>query len=836
MRTIKLMMLAALFAALTIFAGGASAQDATAQVRLVHVIPGVAGLDVYINGNLSAATLGYGEATTYINAPAGDLKVRVTLAGVSSTLWEQTISAPAGTAQTLVASSTDPLTFDVYEDSLGSVGLTTTRFSIVHAINGGPNVDIIAEGQPIALALPYRGSLNTIDAPANTYTFTVVPEGGSEDAPVLAATAFGLAARTSHMLVLYGPSNAPAALLLKAPVAPSADAGFLRIAHGAEGAPNVDVLVNGELIVPGLAFGKSSVHIPIEAGSYDVALNVAGGGSEITTTTVEVAAGEAQTVAAIGTLDDLRVEAYADDLSALSARTAVVSVINGISGATITLSTGSGMTIASGLAFGAASPAVAIDPARQTLSLTVNAGAVEATVEVPASSFYGGVYYNLVAVRDGGNFAVNISPTSLMQAINSAPGASAEIIGLNPTDVPPVAAATAEPTTAAAQPTTQVVVPNAPTAPTLPTARVVLDPGANLQLREYPRADARSLGLAPNGTVFSVNGREGAPIDILTGDVIALPDGSEWVDPATLLTDTDGDGKINGDLEPIDTWLNVTLSTADGNVTAWINALYVDVRNPRGEKQLLYELPTVPLNQPGSSEGNVVSTPVPPENFARAVVFNLDPGVSLNIRRTPEASAEVLARAQSGESPKLVGFGESGDWAFIEYTTPDGGTVRGWASTLYLRYEYRGRAVDLDEMTALALLQPVDEATLRGSVTAGTAPVVPPTPNPLRNVNVATVVGLDAGINLNLRRTPDTSAEVIAQIPNGATLRVLSRSGSLAWLEVEFEGQTGWVASLYTVLTFNGRPVALEDVPVNQGFSQTATPTSTPTATATPGA
>ena len=98
------------------------------------------------------------------------------------------------------------------------------------------------------------------------------------------------------------------------------------------------------------------------------------------------------------------------------------------------------------------------------------------------------------------------------------------------------------------------------------------------------------------------------------------------------------------------------------------------------------------------------------------------------------------------------------------------------------------------------------------------------------------MVGLDAGVNLNLRRTPDTNAEVLLQVPMGASMRVISRSGSEAWLEVEFDGTTGWVASLYTVLSFNGRSVRLADIPVNGTFSATATPTPTPAPTATPGA
>lgn len=825
MRVVRLIVLATAVLLLAL-PMGVSAQDAGAQVRLVHVIPAVAGLDVYINGNLTASNLGYGQSTGYVDTPAADLTVRVTLAGVTSTLWEQVVPAPPNSALTLIASSTDPLTFDVFEDSLDEVGLTTTRFMVIHAVNGAPNVDIIAEGQTIATGLPYRGFLNTIDVPANTYTFTVVPEGGSSDAPIVPATSFALAGRTSHMLVLYGPATAPSALLLKAPLDVAGDVGFVRVSHGADGAPNVDVLFNDDLVVPGLAFGESSVHIPVEAGSYTVTLRVAGGGAEITTAELEVAAGSAQTLAAVGTLDDLRVSAFADSIEFVAPRTAVVSLINGIPGSVVSLTLEDGTVVASGLAFGDASEAVTLSPSRQASTMSVAVGEVAADIDIPAIAFYGGTYVNLIAVREGGSFGLDVNPTDLALAMNSAPGAAETLTSAEPTALP-TTVAVAQPTPApqSPAPTVQSIV-TAPTVPSLPTARVVLDPGANLQLREYPRADARSLGLAPSGTVFTVNGRVGAPIDILTGDVIPLPDGTDWVDPVTLLTEP------NQDLEAVDTWINVSLTTADGEVTAWVNALYVDLRNPRGERQLLRDLPTVPQNRPGSSTGTVVSTPVPPENFARAIVFNLDPGVGLNIRRTPDSAGEVLGRMEAGQNARLIGIGQSGDWAFVEFEPAEGGTISGWAGTLYLRYEYRGRSVTLDEVRALNLLTDVDEATRRGVVTAGAPPLVQPTQDPLRNVNVATVIGLDPGVSLNLRRTPSVDAEVLTQIPLGAQVRVLSRSGSEAWLEVEYDGLVGWVASLYTTLSFNGRPVNIADIPVNTTFNATATPT--PTATAAP--
>ncbi|NOG49259.1 MAG: DUF4397 domain-containing protein [Chloroflexi bacterium] len=217
----------------------------------------------------------------------------------------------------------------------------------------------------------------------NTYTFTVVPEGGSSDAPFIPPTSAALAGRTSHMLVLYGPATAPSTLLLKAPVEVAGDVGFVRVSHGADGAPNVDVLFNGDLVVPGLAFGESSVHIPVEAGSYTATLRVAGGGSEITTADVEVVAGGAQTVAAVGSLDDLRVAAFTDTIDAVAPRSTVVSLINGIAGSMVSLTLEDGTSIASGLAFGEASAAVTLSPSRQALTMSVAVGEVAADINIP---------------------------------------------------------------------------------------------------------------------------------------------------------------------------------------------------------------------------------------------------------------------------------------------------------------------------------------------------------------------------------------------------------------------------------------------------------------------
>jgi uncharacterized protein YgiM (DUF1202 family) len=357
---------------------------------------------------------------------------------------------------------------------------------------------------------------------------------------------------------------------------------------------------------------------------------------------------------------------------------------------------------------------------------------------------------------------------------------------------------------------------------------VVLDPGVNIQLRQFPSSEAFSLGLAPSGTILAVNGREGGPADA-DGNPIPLEDGTDWVDPATLLADE------TADLEPGQTWLNIIYSTPDGGtITAWVNAQFLDVDDPRGNRQRLAALPLVPRNQPGEAQNTGVTSPTAQEAFVEAIVTQLDAGVNLNIRRTAASDSEVLARVASGTALELIGLGESGDWAFVRYRPLEGGAITGWANTQYLAYQFRGAPIDFEEMETRELLDPVDEATLRGDVSDDAPALSEPTRSPLRDVIVGTVIPLNEGILLNLRRNPNAQSEVIAKIPSGTQLVITSQTLSGEWLQTEFEGVAGWVSTQYVTLSFNQRAFLLADVPFNDDLVVLASATATMTSDAPP--
>src|SRR5262245_13114492 len=98
---------------------GILAQDGDgAMLRFVHVIPGASAIDIYTDGQLTISGLDFGAASTYVNVAAGPHQLTVTQSGATTPLWQQDVSPAAGSALTLVASSTSSLTFTVFEDDL----------------------------------------------------------------------------------------------------------------------------------------------------------------------------------------------------------------------------------------------------------------------------------------------------------------------------------------------------------------------------------------------------------------------------------------------------------------------------------------------------------------------------------------------------------------------------------------------------------------------------------------------------------------------------------------------------------------------------------------------
>lgn len=132
-------------------------------------------------------------------------------------------------------------------------------------------------------------------------------------------------------------------------------------------------------------------------------------------------------------------------------------------------------------------------------------------------------------------------------------------------------------------------------------------------------------------------------------------------------------------------------------------------------------------------------------------------------------------------------------------------------------YSGNDRAADLADATPTTSRTPVP-ATPAADVTPeeGTTPTTddpdaePTATTPQSEPGWVVVENVDIG--LNVRSGPGTSNGVVAEAPLGATLRTTGneeRVDESIWVEVEFEGTTGWVHSGFVAPTEKPTPTPL---------------------------
>lgn len=857
----------------------AQAQGVMSRVRFLHAVPGAPEVDIYFDGAPVARGVAFGSATPHISVPGGEHQVALRQAGTgadSPVLIEVPVPLVADLAFTVVVQGT-PAAIEaaLYEDILDELEPGMARLTAINAIADAPALDMLTrEGGPLLQGVNYGAQFGTINYNTGVQDLVMVPAGGAVDSAVVTLGAVSLQSGTLYTFVALGTleDTVPAAgLVLATPVNGSANAVRVRVAHGSPDAPAVDVYADDVLIAPALALGEMTGHMPLPAGDYTLALRPAG--TPVADTAVVTAdvtldpATPAVTVAALGMLGDesLMLASFTDEVEGVASDMARLSVINAAEGsrATVNVVDADQTALAGDLPVGQQSTETDIAIGEYMLTVRLPDLANPVDLVVPPQDYFGGVYYSVLVYGGTADvpFDARVAATPLSVDVTSllaptpppavaeaplpaeedapadnppadnpadAPAADAEasseiVMDDAPAEAPPTEAPPpveeapppAESEVVAAAPAEAAPPPAAPPVqqptqdPNQVTATVQLDPGANLQCREYPRADARSLGLIPSGTSLVVIGRTGEPLVPETGD--PTPEPTPVVEAVS------------------DLWVSVRWDQAGGGyIRCWTAAQYLLI-SYRGKflveiEDLLEELPEEPFNRPGEAVGATEQPPTPVFNAVLATV-NLDPGVSLQLRRYPDPSAEVLERVPAEaqmevlayvEAPSegLVGQPTNPYWLRVRYRTEFGAATIGYVSAQYVVLTYFDRFLDLEDLPEYEVFEiELAEAEAGFYEAAGS----PPTP-PIELQDVVGVVNLNPGANLNLRDRPAADAFVVVGIPSGESMVINGRNGDGAWVQVTYESETGavegWVASQYLIVTRGGQPYAISDLPI----------------------
>jgi Domain of unknown function (DUF4397) len=195
------------------------------------------------------------------------------------------------------------------------------------------------------------------------------------------------------------------------PAAASTGFGWLRLAHLSPNTPPVDVYLYSVgqpaalIVLRHVAYGDESPYERVAAGDYTVAMRAAGASASskpVLSTTVDVAAGHAYTVAGMGPFSALRLQVLPDDLTTPQGEALVRVIEASLQDKRATVTIGA-QTVASGLEFGTATPYKAVTPGTMTAHVTAGAATASAEVSFPAGSIH-----TLVILDDPGHLAIQV--------------------------------------------------------------------------------------------------------------------------------------------------------------------------------------------------------------------------------------------------------------------------------------------------------------------------------------------------------------------------------------------------------------------------------------------
>ncbi|MDR3050808.1 MAG: SpoIID/LytB domain-containing protein [Oscillospiraceae bacterium] len=193
---------------------------------------------------------------------------------------------------------------------------------------------------------------------------------------------------------------------------------------------------------------------------------------------------------------------------------------------------------------------------------------------------------------------------------------------------------------------------------------------------------------------------------------------------------------------------------------------------------------------PAATPAPTSAPQAPGERYAMVAV---SAGQTLNLRAAPTTSAPVLRTLPSGAQVTYDDY--TAGWCRVSY-----GAWQGYVMSKYLS--------PLDDVQPTASPAPSAAPGQDAAASQTPAPAVTPAPPA---VQTATVALSSSSGRLNLRAGQSTGTEVVASIPNGASVEVLAYGS--AWCLVRYRGMEGYAAAAYLRLDGEGATPAPSAAP-----------------------
>jgi hypothetical protein len=228
-----------------------AAAPADGWLRVGHFAPGSPATDVYIDGSLISAKLGFEQVTAYARVAPGPHAVALLAAGAAAGSTPMATASPsvtANSAATVAAvSNQNGLSASVYQDDLSAPPAGHAKVRIVHTVGNVPAVDVFvapaaqtgaapasiqtASAEPVFAGLPFGSASPYADVPAGSYDVQLRATGSGQ--VVLSAHSWPVLAGTVASIVVFsGPQGVTLEVLRDAAGAAAMPAGAMKTGAG----------------------------------------------------------------------------------------------------------------------------------------------------------------------------------------------------------------------------------------------------------------------------------------------------------------------------------------------------------------------------------------------------------------------------------------------------------------------------------------------------------------------------------------------------------------------------------------------------------------------------
>lgn len=188
--------------------------------------------------------------------------------------------------------------------------------------------------------------------------------------------------------------------------AAAADSAWVRVIHASPDAPNVDVWVDGSIVLTDVPFTAVSDYLELAPGEYNVQVTATGDTAPVIDADLTLEAGTSYTVAATGMLAEIAPVVLTDDVVTADGQSKLrVFHASPAAPASVDVAVTDGPVLVEGLAYPEATGYLTVDPGDYDLEIRA-AGETDAALTLSAS-LEAGTNYTAIAM-DGGEAGVQV--------------------------------------------------------------------------------------------------------------------------------------------------------------------------------------------------------------------------------------------------------------------------------------------------------------------------------------------------------------------------------------------------------------------------------------------